>query len=136
LPIRGYTAQGILPPAALPYQGVQIMATLNQCSFIGHLGKDPVLDVTSEGTPFTKFSIAVDQGKDKKPMWLNITTWDKLAERMEQFLYKGAQVFVQGQLQISTFTDKKGTERQAVDIRASNVQLLDKKQTDEQEAPV
>ena len=112
------------------------MATLNQCSFIGHLGKDPVLDVTSEGTPFTKFSIAVDQGKDKKPMWLNITTWDKLAERMEQFLYKGAQVFVQGQLQISTFTDKKGTERQAVDIRASNVQLLDKKQTDEQEAPV
>jgi single-strand DNA-binding protein len=138
LPTRGCTAKGILPSAALPYQGVQIMATLNQCSFIGHLGKDPELNVTSDGKPYTKFSIAVDQGKDKKPMWLNITTWDKLAERMEQYLYKGAQVFVQGQLQISIFTDKKGTERQAVDIRASNVQLLDKKaeNADEQEAPV
>lgn len=114
------------------------MATLNQCSFIGHLGKDPELGVTNEGAPFTKFSIAVDQGKGKKPMWLNITTWDKLAERMEQLLYKGAQVFVQGQLQISTFTDKKGIERQAVDIRASNVQLLDKKAetSDQQEPPV
>src|SRR5690242_17382447 len=102
------------------------MATLNQCNFIGHLGKDPELNVTSDGKPYTKFSIAVDQGKEKKPLWLNIITWDKLAERMEQYLYKGAQVFVQGQLQITTFTDKKGSERQVVDIRASNVQLLEK----------
>lgn len=114
------------------------MATLNQCSFIGHLGKDPELAVTGEGKPYTKFSIAVDQGKGKKAMWLNITCWDKLAERMEQFLYKGAQVYVQGQLQISTYSDKNGVERQAVDIRASNVQLLDKKaeNADEQAQPV
>ncbi len=114
------------------------MATLNQCSFIGRLGKDPEPGVTSEDTPFTKFSIAVDQGKGKKAMWLNITCWEKLAKRMEQYLYKGAQVFVQGRLQISTFTDKHGVERQAVDIVASNIQLLDKKadSVDEQEAPV
>jgi single-strand DNA-binding protein len=114
------------------------MATLNQCSFIGHLGKNPVLEVTSDGIPYSKFSIAIDQGKDKKPMWLNVTCWDKLAERMEQYLYKGAQVFVQGRLQISTFTGKDKVERQAVDIVASNVQRLDKKaeNADEQEAPV
>jgi single-strand DNA-binding protein len=114
------------------------MATLNQCMFIGHLGKDPVLDVTSEGKGYTKFSLAVDQGKDKKPLWLNITCWDKLAERMEKYLYNGAQVFVKGQSQISTFTGKDKVERQTVEIRATNVQLLDKKpeNTDEQEVPV
>jgi single-strand DNA-binding protein len=114
------------------------MATLNHCNFIGHLGKDPVLDVTKDGKPFTKFSLAVDQGKGKQPLWLNITCWDKLAELMEQFLYKGAQVYVEGRLQISTFTDKKGAERQAVDIVATNIQLLDKKadNVDEQDAPV
>lgn len=112
------------------------MATLNQCSFIGHLGKDPVLDVTSDGIPYTKFSIAVDQGKGNKPMWLNITCWSELAERMSQLLSKGALVFVQGRLQISTFTAKSKAERQAVEIRATNVQLLDKKaeQPDESEA--
>ena len=114
------------------------MATLNQCSFIGRLGKDPDMGYTSTGKALTKLSIAVDQGKDKKPMWLNITCWGDLAERMEKYLYKGAQVFVQGRLQISTFMDKKGAERQAVDIGATNVQLLDKKaeNADELEAPV
>ncbi len=115
------------------------MATLNQCSFIGHLGKDPVLEVTGDAKPFTKFTLAVDQGKGKKTLWLNITCWGDLAERMEKFLYKGAQVFVQGRLQESEpYTDKKGVLRQSIDIVASNIQLLDKKpdSPDDQEAPV
>ncbi len=120
------------------------MATLNQCMFIGHLGKDPELAVTSDGIPFTKFSLAVDQGKDKKgktkkALWLNITCWSDLAERMEKYLYKGAQVFVQGKLQIATYEDKTTkAERQSVGIEATIVQLLDKKaeSPDEQDAPV
>jgi len=111
------------------------VATLNQCSFIGHLGKDPVLEVTSEGKPFTKFSLAVDQGKGKDPMWLNITTWDKLAETVERFAHKGTQVFVQGRLKLQKYKDRSNTERQGVDIVATIVQILDKKpETDEQQA--
>src|SRR5258708_17704732 len=87
------------------------MATLNQCSFIGHLGKDPVLEVTSDGKPYTKFSLAVDQGKGKDPMWLNITTWDKLAETVERFAHKGTQLFVQGRLQLTKFKDRSNTQR-------------------------
>jgi single-strand DNA-binding protein len=111
------------------------VATLNQCSFIGHLGKDPVLEVTSEGKPFTKFPLAVDQGKGKDPMWLNITTWDKLAETVERFARKGTQVFVQGRLQLQKYKDRSNTERQRVDIVATIVQILDKKPdaADEQE---
>src|SRR5205807_219079 len=60
--------------------------------------KDPALEVTSEGKPHTKFSLAVDQGKDQEALWLNITCWGELAETMERLLYKGAQVFVQGKL--------------------------------------
>ena len=36
------------------------MASFNQVQFIGRLGKDPDLQVTSNGKPFTKFSLAVD----------------------------------------------------------------------------
>jgi single-strand DNA-binding protein len=103
------------------------MATLNQCSFIGRLGKDPDMSYTPNGKAVTKFSIAVDQGKGQKALWLNIVCWLELAERMNEYLYKGAQVFVQGRLQISTYTDKNQVERQAIEIVASNVQLLDKK---------
>jgi single stranded DNA-binding protein len=79
--------------------------------------------------PYTKFSLAVDQGKDQQPMWFNVTTWDKLAETVEMYADKGMQVFIQGKLQIRPYKDKQGRDRQAIDIVASTVQLLEKKQS-------
>jgi len=107
------------------------MATLNQCSFIGRLGKDPELVVTSEGKPYTKFSIAIDQGKSDKPLWLNVICWDKLAEIVEKYARKGMQVFVQGRLQIRSYRSKTDVERQSVEIVATIVQILDKLTTGE-----
>jgi single-strand DNA-binding protein len=114
------------------------MATLNQCSFIGRLGKDPELTVTASGKPVTKFSLAVDQGKDQPPLWLNITTFDKLAEIVEMYAHKGVQVFVQGRLVLRQYKDKNGIDRMAVDIIATTVQLLEKKQNGkaDEEIPV
>ena len=103
------------------------MATFNQCTFIGRLGKDPELNVTGEGKPIAKFSLAVDQGKGQPPMWLNITAWDKLAETVTTYAHKGMQVLVQGRLVIRPYKDKIGVDRQAVDIIASTVQLLEKR---------
>ena len=104
------------------------MATLNQCSFIGRLGKDPEeLKVTSEGKPYVQFSLAVDQAKDQT-MWLQVTAWEKHAEAVEKYARKGTQVFVQGKLQINKFKDKQQIERTLVEISASNVQLLEKRQ--------
>jgi single-strand DNA-binding protein len=107
------------------------VAPLNRCEFIGYVGKDPDLQVTADGTPFTRFSLAVSLGKDQKPMWLNIVCWRELAELMEQYLHKGSFVFIEGKLQIRPYKDKAGSERTAVDIVATNVQVLDKKQSDE-----
>ena len=108
------------------------MATLNQCLFIGRLGKDPEMSYIPQGKAVTKFSIAVDQGKEQKPMWLDIECWDKLAEQMNVFLYKGAQVFVQGRLKKSTYTGKDKGEHLAIAIVATNIQLLDKAKAKEQ----
>src|SRR5258708_37033435 len=105
------------------------MATFNQCQFIGHLGKDPELSVTPNGKTVTKFSLAVDQGKDQQPMWLNIICWDKLAETVERYAHKGAQVFLQGRLVIRPYKDRNQIDRIAVEIVATTVQLLDKKQS-------
>ena len=111
------------------------MATFNQCQFIGRLGKDPELTVTSNGKPVTKFSLAVDQGKDQPTMWLNITTWDKLAETVEKYARKGMLVFVQGKLQLKKYTDKTKGEQISVEIIATVVQLLEKKPKEEGDLP-
>jgi len=86
------------------------MATFNQCQFIGRLGKDPEQTVVN-GSPVTKFSLAVDQGKGQKPLWLIITTWDRLAEVVKQYARKGMQVFVQGKLVLRSYQDKNQVER-------------------------
>jgi single-strand DNA-binding protein len=111
------------------------MATFNQCQFIGRLGKDPEQTVVN-GSPVTKFSLAVDQGKDQKPLWLNITTWDRLAEVVKQYAKKGMQVFVQGKLVLRSYQDKNKADRAAIDIVATTVQLLEKRQSKDEEIPL
>ena len=105
------------------------MATFNSCQFIGRLGKDPDFTVTSVGKPVAKFSLAIDQGKDQPAMWLNVVAWEKLAEIVEKSAVKGMQVFVVGRLQVRPYEDKTGVKRQAIDLVASTVQLLDRRET-------
>ena len=105
------------------------MATFNQCEFIGRLGKDPEpLKVTDDGKAYTKFSLAVDQGKDQPVMWLNVTCWEKQAETVEHYASKGMQVFVLGKLKLHTYKGKDNIERLSVEINATNVQLLERRQ--------
>ncbi len=102
------------------------MPTLNQCSFIGRLGKDPEMNYTPNAKAVTKFSLAVDQGKNQDTLWLTIVCWDTLAERMNEYLSKGQLVFVQGRLVMRPYVDKNQVKRVAIEIVASTVQMLEK----------
>ncbi len=102
------------------------MPTLNQCSFIGRLGKDPEMNYTPSGKAVTKFSLAVDQGKHQDTLWLTIVCWNDLAERMNEYLSKGQLVFVQGKLVQRSYVDKNQVKRIATEIVASTVQMLEK----------
>lgn len=104
------------------------MATFNSCQFIGRLGKDPDFTVTPAGKPVAKFSLAIDQGKDHPAMWLNVVAWERLAEIIERYAAKGMQVFVVGRLQCRAYDDRNGVKRQAIDLIASTIQLLDKRE--------
>src|SRR6266487_4862631 len=102
------------------------MPTFNQCAFIGRLGKDPEMNYTPSGKAVTKFSLAVDQGKNQDTLWLTIVCWNDLAERMHEYLSKGQLVFVQGRLVLRSYLDKNQAKRVATEIVASTVQMLEK----------
>jgi single-strand DNA-binding protein len=118
---------------------------LNKIMLIGNLGKDPELQVTAEGTPITKFSLAVNRSyktmsgeKKEETEWFNIVTWRQLAEICERYLHKGSKVYIEGRLTQRKYTDKNGIERTAVEVIASDMQMLSPKQagaslTDESE---
>lgn len=107
------------------------MATFNQVTLIGHVGKEaPQLKVTSESTSYTRFSLAVDQGKDSEPLWIIVVCWGDLAELATKLLFKGAALFVQGRLQVRKYKDKNKMERTAVEVVAATFQLLDKRRAE------
>ena len=103
---------------------------LNKILLIGNLGKDPELNVTSDGTPVTKFSLAVSRklsNGEKETEWFNIVAWRQLAETCERYLHKGSKVYIEGRLQQRKYTDREGVQRTSIDVIANDMKMLDSK---------
>lgn len=118
------------------------MSDLNQCNFIGRLGKDPETRYMPNGNAVTNFSIAVgEQWKDKatgqkqeKTEWVNISAFGKLAEIMGQYLVKGSQVLISGKLTTDKWQDNDGNDRYTTKVIANTMQMLGSRD-ESQQAP-
>lgn len=98
---------------------------LNQCQFIGRLGKDVEMRFLPDGSPVANFSIACGwKTKDKEGAeWVAVVVFGKLAEICGQYLKKGSQVFVQGKMRTEKYT-KDNVERYSTKIVAERMQML------------
>jgi single-strand DNA-binding protein len=75
---------------------------MNRVHLIGHIGKDPELKKSSGGKEFTVLSVATKNGKDKEgkeqTVWVNVFTWGTMAVNASNYLQKGSQVYIEGNL--------------------------------------
>lgn len=102
---------------------------LNKCAFIGNLGRDPETMVAKSGIKVTKFSIGVNEKfkEQENTTWINIVTFDKLAEITSQYCRKGQLVYAEGRLQIRSYDRQDGSKGTAVELLANQVIFLEKK---------
>lgn len=107
---------------------------LNKILLIGNLGRDPERNSASDGTPITKFSLAVNSTyktksgeKKEETEWFTIVAWRQLAETCERYLHKGSRVYIEGRLSQRKYTDREGIQRIAVDVIANDMKMLDPK---------
>ena len=102
---------------------------LNQCNFIGRLGRDPEMRSTATGDQVANFSIAVGwKSKQKEGTeWVNVVAFGKLAEIIGQYLTKGSRIFVSGKQRTRKWQDKNGQDRYSTEIVANELQMLDSK---------
>ena len=115
---------------------------LNQCQFIGRLGKDCEVRYASSGDAIASFSLAVgSQWKDKSgnkqesTEWVNVTAFGKLGEICSEYLKKGSQVFISGRMKTDKYTDKQGVEKYSTKIIADKMQILGSKAESHQDHP-
>jgi len=98
---------------------------------IGNLGRDPEMHYTKSGNPLTKFRVATNRNwtspdgeRHEETEWFNVIAWGKLAEICNQYLTKGAQVYIEGRLQTRQWEDSDGKQRSSVEINAQEMLML------------
>src|SRR5215469_4048219 len=105
---------------------------INKVILLGHLGKDPELKYTPQGTPGAKCSRATsDRYKDKegnwqdRTEWHNITSWGRTAEIAGEYLKKGRQVYIEGALRTHSWDDKQtGQKKYMTEVVENDLVLL------------
>jgi single-strand DNA-binding protein len=102
---------------------------VNSCNFIGRLGRDPETRYTQSGKAVASFSLACSEkrGGEETTEWVNVVTWEKLAEICGQYLVKGSLVFISGRMQTRKWQDKDGGTRYTTEIIARDMQMLSPK---------
>ena len=99
--------------------------SLNKVLLIGRLGNDPEIKQMSNGKSVARLSVATSETwKDKnsgerkeKTEWHRVIIFNEgLVNVVQQYLKKGAQIYIEGQIQTTKYTDNNGQEKYSTQI--------------------
>ena len=114
--------------------------SLNKVLLIGRLGNDPEIKQMQNGKSVARLSVATSESwKDKntgekkeKTEWHRVVIFNEgLVGVVQKYLKKGAQVYIEGQLNTNKYTDSSGQEKYSTQIvlqgYSSSLTMLDGK---------
>ena len=112
------------------------MASVNKVILVGNCGRDPEIRYLPSGQAVANVSVATSsRRKDKNTgetiedtQWHRVTFYDRLAEIAGEYVKKGQPIYVEGRLKYGKFTNKDGHEQNTVDIIATEMQLLGRRE--------
>ena len=124
---------------------------INKAILVGRVCHTPEMTTTKTGQTVAKCSLATNSSwKDKntgekieKTQFHNIIMWGKLAEIFAQYVIKGQEIYIEGQIETRKYEGKDGTTKYVTEIIASQMQMGQKpsgaganKYPDESTAPM
>jgi single-strand DNA-binding protein len=101
------------------------MASFNNCSFSGYVGRDPELRYFESGKTVANFSIAVDN-RQGETLWIAVKVWGKGAEVIGNYVKKGSQIIVNGELQQESW-EKDGEKKTKIALNCTDFKLVGSK---------
>jgi single-strand DNA-binding protein len=110
-------------------ESFEMAGSVNKVILIGNLGADPEIKRTQDGRPIANLRIATsDTWRDKatgerkeKTEWHRVVIFSEgLCKIAEQYLKKGAKVYIEGQLQTRKWTDQNNVERYSTEVVLQN----------------
>ena len=113
--------------------------SVNSCTFIGNVGKDPEVKTMNNGDKVANFSIACTEKwtdknsgqKKEKTDWINIVCFGPVTKVVENWVKKGTKLYVRGKFTTRKWQDQSGNDRYSTEIVVQGfggeLQLLDAK---------
>ena len=99
--------------------------SVNKVILLGRLGRDPEVVSLNDGNKIIKFSVATsERWKDRnsgeqreRTEWHNVVIFNENLGRIaEQYLRKGSQVYLEGQMQTRKWQDQSGADRYSTEV--------------------
>ena len=99
--------------------------SVNKVILVGNLGADPEIRRLSSGDPVVNLRIATSETwrdrqsgeRQERTEWHRVVIFnEQLAKVAEQYLKKGAKVYIEGQLQTRKWQDQSGQDRYSTEV--------------------
>ena len=99
--------------------------SVNKVILVGNVGKDPEIRRTQDGRPIANLSLATSESwrdkatgeKKEKTEWHRVVIFSEpLCKIVEQYVKKGAKLYIEGQLQTRKWTDQSGAEKYSTEV--------------------
>ena len=107
---------------------------MNNWNFTGNIGRDCETRFIPSGDAVVSFSVGVTSGYGEKQVttWANCSMFGKRGQAVAQYLTKGAQVGITGEVTLRKYTNKEGNEKTSLDVRVADLTLLGGRERSEQ----
>ncbi|MBF4269157.1 single-stranded DNA-binding protein, partial [Vibrio anguillarum] len=97
---------------------------VNKVILVGHLGADVEVRYMPNGSAVVNITIATSEswrdkatGEDReKTEWHRVALFGKIAEVAGEYLHKGSQVYIEGQLQTRKWQDQSGQDQYTTEV--------------------
>ena len=97
---------------------------VNRVTILGNLGNDPEVKQTNSGSAIANLTVATSESwndkatgeKKENTEWHRVVLFGKLAEVAGEYLRKGSQVYIEGQLRTRKWTDNAGVEKYTTEV--------------------
>lgn len=102
----------------------------NVFSFTGTIGRDAEVRYLPSGQAVLNVTVAnnIGFGDKQQTLWIRCALWGKRAEgQLQNYLKKGQQVFVSGELSQSEYRAQDGSTKTSLELNANIIDLVGKR---------